>query len=202
VKPTALILAGGRARRLGGVDKRMLVVDGSTIFERQVAVLAPRTAEIIVSAHDPIPGFRTVHDLNDGLGPIAGIAAGLAATTTPWLLVVPSDLPYLSGALIDAMLARTSGGAGAVACAINGRPEPLPCVLRCDPVLAVVVERIAALDYKLARLLMDSRIATAWIDESELVAVEPQWRRALLNVNTPADLDEARSLLRRSARPN
>jgi len=47
---TALILAGGKATRLGGIAKHELVIDGATIFARQVAVLAPRVAELIVSA--------------------------------------------------------------------------------------------------------------------------------------------------------
>jgi molybdopterin-guanine dinucleotide biosynthesis protein A len=47
---SALILAGDKARRLGGVDKREIVVEGRTIFERQVEALAPRVAEILVSS--------------------------------------------------------------------------------------------------------------------------------------------------------
>ena len=101
---SALVLAGGRATRMGGVDKRALVVGGRTIFERQCAVLADRVAEIIVSSPHPIPGFRAVADAVPGQGPLAGIAAGLAVVTTPWLLVVAGDMPYLSGDLIDRLL--------------------------------------------------------------------------------------------------
>ena len=46
---SALILAGGRATRMGGIDKTALIVDGETIFARQMRVLAPRVTEIIVS---------------------------------------------------------------------------------------------------------------------------------------------------------
>ena len=55
---TALILGGGKATRLGGVDKRELVVDGRTIFERQVGVLRDAVAEIGVSSPKDIAGFR------------------------------------------------------------------------------------------------------------------------------------------------
>jgi molybdopterin-guanine dinucleotide biosynthesis protein A len=57
---SALILAGGKATRFGGIAKHLLVVDGETIFARQVRVLAPRVAEILVSCADDIPGYRTV----------------------------------------------------------------------------------------------------------------------------------------------
>ena len=52
---TALILAGGKATRLGGVDKRVLVVDGRTIFDRQIEALAPCVATMSSTS-----GFATV----------------------------------------------------------------------------------------------------------------------------------------------
>src|SRR5579884_4036130 len=94
----ALILAGGRATRLGGVDKLALVIDGASILDRLRAVLAPRVAEIVVATPRDIPGLRCVRDA-EGEGPLAGIAAGLAACALPWLVVVAGDMPHLSGAL-------------------------------------------------------------------------------------------------------
>jgi MobA-like NTP transferase protein len=79
---TALILAGGKATRLGGVDKRAIVIDGRTIFERQVEALRPCVVEIIVSSPRAVDGYRTVVDAVADLGPLAGIAAGLAAAAT------------------------------------------------------------------------------------------------------------------------
>ena len=103
---TALILAGGRATRLGGIDKRELVIDGCTIFERQVAVLASRVAEIVVSSPREVAGYRTVADAVPDIGPLAGIAAGLNAARTPWLLVVAGDMPNITGPLVDLVLSR------------------------------------------------------------------------------------------------
>ena len=59
---TALILAGGKATRFGGIAKHELVIGGRTIFDHQTAILAPRVAEILVSAPEDIAGFRTVRD--------------------------------------------------------------------------------------------------------------------------------------------
>ena len=70
---TALILAGGRATRFGGIAKHALVVDGATILERQRAVLGPRVAEVLISGALDVPGLRTVHDVVVGVGPLAGI---------------------------------------------------------------------------------------------------------------------------------
>src|SRR5690349_14435133 len=97
---SALILAGGRATRMGGVDKTAIEIEGVTIFERQRQVLASRVAEIIVSSRGDVAGFRTVRDALADQGPLAGVAAGLAAARTPWLLVVAGDMPYITGALV------------------------------------------------------------------------------------------------------
>jgi molybdopterin-guanine dinucleotide biosynthesis protein A len=184
---SALILAGGRATRLGGVDKRELVVEGRTIFARQCEVLRPRVAEILVSSPREIAGFRTVADAVAGAGPLAGIAAGLAAATTPWLLVVAGDMPYLSGPLIELVLAHAGEGVDAVGIRLGDLPEPLLCLLRVEAARPAVAARLAGARLKASRLLTDGDLRVAWIPEPALRAIDPTLR-ALFNVNTPEDL--------------
>lgn len=184
---SALILAGGRATRLGGVVKHELVVDGQTIFARQVAVLAPRVAEILVSSPRDVAGYRTIRDVHEGIGPLAGIAAGLAACRTPWLLVVAGDMPFITGALIDRLIDRArasidphaADSVDAIGIRIDGLPEPLLCVLH-TRTLPIVERRIAARDYKASRFLTDEELRIDWIEDAD--------RAALRNVNTPEDL--------------
>lgn len=187
---TALILAGGRATRLGGVDKRELVVDGRTIFARQCEVLLPRVAEIIVSSPRPAPGYRTVADAVGGAGPLGGIAAGLAAATTPWLIVIAGDMPHVTGPLIELMLAHATAEVDGVGLRAGGLPEPLLCVLRCAAARPVVEARLASGRLKASRLLTDGELRVAWLDEPALRAIDPGLR-ALFNINEPADLDQA-----------
>lgn len=183
---SALILAGGKATRFGGVAKHELLVDGATIFSRQVSVLSPRVAEIIVSSSRDMPGFRTVRDTVEGAGPLAGIAAGLAACRTSWLLVVAGDMPHITAALIDRMIEIAIGSydprehvsLDAVGIRIDGLPEPLLCVLH-TRTLPIVERRIAARDYKASRLLTDE-LRVHWIEDAD--------RAAVRNVNSPEDL--------------
>ncbi len=177
---TALILAGGRATRLGGIDKRALVVDGETIFARQLRVLEPRVAEIVVATAAEVPGYRTVVDPVPGVGPIAGIAAGLAAATTPWLLVVAGDMPYLTGALIDRMVGCAEDAVDAVGIRIEGLPEPLCCVLRVAVARPLIEARLADRRLKASEVLTDAGLRVAWLDD---VA-----RADVTNINTPDDL--------------
>jgi molybdopterin-guanine dinucleotide biosynthesis protein A len=184
---SALILAGGKATRFGGIAKHEIVVDGQTIFERQVAVLAPRVDEILVSCGHDIEGYRTVRDTVANIGPLSGIAAGLAACATPWLLVIAGDMPHITGELIDSLLCglRVSvvGTSGeeldAVGIRMNGLPEPLVCVLH-TRTLPIVERRIATGDFKASRLLTDDALRVRWIDDADPAA--------LRNINAPEDL--------------
>ena len=184
---TALILAGGRATRLGGVDKRELVIEGRTIFERQVEALAPCVAEIIVSSPRAIAGYRTVADAIAGVGPLAGIAAGLAAATTPWVLVVAGDMPYITSALIELVLSRIVDDRDAIGIRIGGLPEPLLCALRCATCAPVVERRIAANQRKASWLLTEGELRVEWLEERDLRAIDPELR-VRFNVNAPGDL--------------
>jgi molybdopterin-guanine dinucleotide biosynthesis protein A len=183
---SALILAGGRASRLGGVAKHELVVDGAPIFTRQVTVLAPRVAEILVSSPRDVPGYRTIRDSIEGAGPLAGIAAGLVAARTPWLLVVAGDMPYLSGPLVDLMLAARRDDIDAVGVRVGPLPEPLLCVLH-TRLSATVEQTVAAGRFKASGVLTDGAVRVGWIDEPALRAIDPDLR-SLVNINEPEDL--------------
>jgi molybdopterin-guanine dinucleotide biosynthesis protein A len=177
---SALILAGGRATRMGGIDKSAIMIGGETIFERQVRVLAPRVAEIIVAGKSAPSTFRAVADAVAGAGPLGGIAAGLAAAHTPWLLVVAGDMPDVSATLIDRMMAAAAEDRDAVGIRIGGLPEPLLCALRVAVARPAVERRLAAQRLKASALLTDDGLRVAWIEDLDPAAVR--------NINTPEDL--------------
>jgi molybdenum cofactor guanylyltransferase len=176
---TGLILAGGKATRLGGIAKHELVIDGEPILVRQARVLAPRVHEILVSAPTDVAGYRTVRDALPGVGPLAGIAAGLAAMATPWLVVVACDMPYITGELIEAMLARRSDAIDAVGGRVGELPEPLVCVLH-ERARDAVDRRLAAGRFKASGVFTDEGLRVSWLDDPD--------PRALVNINSAADL--------------
>ena len=103
----AAIVAGGRARRFGGVDKDHLVVEGRTIIVRQVEVLQRVAAELIViapdaSRFDGLPVTVRPDRLPD-LGAVGGIDAALHATSLARVIVVACDLPFLTSHLLQAL---------------------------------------------------------------------------------------------------
>lgn len=187
VDVTALILAGGQGRRLGGRNKALIRVGGELLLDRVAGVLRPRVARLLVSVAAPVSwtDLPVVIDEREGQGPLSGIAAGLARAPG-WLLAVAVDMPYLRGDVLDLLLGRAGSGCDAAAFRIGGWPEPL--VALWGPACAEVVQRrLAAGQRKVADALLDPELQVAWIDEPEVRALDPELR-TFCNVNDADDV--------------
>ena len=102
---TGLILAGGLGRRMGGVDKGLQILRGEAMVEHVLRRLAPQVDAMLVNANQNADVYasiaapydaRIVSDIVGGFaGPLAGLHAGLTAATTPLLVTVPCDSPFL-----------------------------------------------------------------------------------------------------------
>ena len=144
---TGLVLAGGRATRMGGVDKGLQAWRGVALVDHVIARLAPQVAGVLVNANRNVAdyaarGWPVVGDADASFsGPLAGVLAGLRAARTPWLAVVPCDVPKVPEDLVARLAAGAGpGGAYVVRDDDDGRErvEPLCCLLPVDraPVLA------------------------------------------------------------------
>ena len=104
---TAAILAGGRARRLGGRDKSQLVVDGRTILDRQLQVLHQVADRVVIVANEPARfaglGVPVFGDLVPDAGALGGIYTALVLANEP-VLVVACDMPYLTAPFLTRVM--------------------------------------------------------------------------------------------------
>jgi molybdopterin-guanine dinucleotide biosynthesis protein A len=104
---TGVVLAGGRATRWDGRDKGLIQVSGRPMISHVLDALAPQVEQVIISANRNLDAYRAfglpvVTDASrDFLGPLAGIASGLAAARTEWVAIVPCDSPLLAGDCVD-----------------------------------------------------------------------------------------------------
>lgn len=109
------ILAGGRGERFGGRDKGWIEVGGTAQVRRVLAAVSPQAHDLLVSANRHLDdyaslGVRVVRDdLPDRPGPLAGIAALLAACNTPWLLTVPIDAALVPADYVARMMSARAG---------------------------------------------------------------------------------------------
>ena len=175
------ILAGGRATRLGGLDKAWLQRGGMAQVSRWQQRFASETGPVLVSANrDPErylrAGLQPVADrCAPARGPLAGLDALADACTTPWLLTIPVDLVGVNECLLPTLAARAAAH-GAYAVDDDG-PQPL-----------VALWQVAALRVAVARGLE--------ADDLSVQALQARLRMAPVrlagvrfgNLNTPADL--------------
>lgn len=178
------ILAGGRATRLGGIDKAWLERDGVAQVVRWQRRFADETAAVLVSANRDLEryaqsGLKAVPDLSSvDLGPVAGLDALAAACATPWLLTLPVDLVGVNECLLPTLVAL-AGANGAFAVDDDG-PQPLVALWR-------------------VRALQDATAAAAATGEVAVHALQSTLGMAAVrfdgvrfgNLNTPDDLAAA-----------
>lgn len=132
---TAAILAGGAARRFGGVDKGLVELDGRPLVAWSVDALAPQAAAVLIvanrNAERYAPFGRVIADREGGYrGPLEGIRAALAAATTPWLATVPVDCPLPGTDLVARLAAAFDDATNVVGAANGAQREPLFALYR------------------------------------------------------------------------
>ena len=112
----ALILAGGRGTRLGGVNKPELLLHGQRLVDRVIHAARDAGAVRVVVAGEKASGALADTVLRENppfAGPLAGIAAGIGAVQSPWCLVLACDLEHPEAVvqvLLDNLDHRASDG--------------------------------------------------------------------------------------------
>ena len=183
---TALILAGGRGARMGGIDKglqnfRGLPLALQTLMRLQLQSQPPQ--EVMINANRNLAAYESLGaavwpDTLDGFaGPLAGFLTGLERCETPLLLTVPCDTPLFPLDLLErlqqALHDEQADLAMAAAREEDGqvRPQPVFCLLKVE--------------------LLDSLVAFTQRGGRKIDAWTGQHRCAIVPFDRPADAPEA-----------
>jgi molybdopterin-guanine dinucleotide biosynthesis protein A len=184
----AVVLAGGAGRRMGGVDKPGLVVGGTSLLDRVLGAARPVCQDLIVvgpARATEVPNPVFTQEPEPGGGPVPAVLAGLGATDASILLVLAADLPLVTTHDLSRLVAELADRPDTdVAAALDDRPGP-------NPLLAAY--RRSALDRVAATERGPGTPAAALLSGSVVEVGLGSW--ATFNVNRPADLDRARTLL-------
>lgn len=181
------ILAGGRATRLGGIDKAWLERGGVAQVVRLTRRFGPEAAAVLASANSELPryasaGIEAVPDRIADAGPLGGLDALAAACHTPWLLTLPVDLVDASDCLLRSLVsAATANGARAQD---ESGLQPL-----------VALWRVDALRDAVTAALRDGRLAVQALQLRLDMAVVHFAGVRFGNLNTPDDLRAAGILM-------
>lgn len=183
---TGVVLAGGKARRMGGVDKGLIEINGRPMIQYVLDALKPQVNEILINANRNTAkyekfGYAVVADqLEDFQGPLAGMATTMARAKTKYICTCPCDGPLIAKDLVTRLYSElTSNDQNAeIAVAHDGkRMQPVYALLNCDLYKSLS-------NY----LISGERKIDRWYKQHNYVDVDFSDKQdCFININTPDD---------------
>lgn len=181
---TAVILAGGMGKRMGGLDKGQVKLNGQPLIDYIIAAIRPQVAAILINANRNQDlysrfGYPVLSDqLQDYQGPLAGFTVGMHAATTSYIVTIPCDGPFVAPDLVARLLSALNSQTAALAVAHDGA--------RIQPVYALIpVSLRNSLDDFLAS---GQRKIECWYTEHKIALADfSDLPQAFTNINSPAD---------------
>ena len=184
---SAIILSGGRATRMGGMDKGLIQLQNQPLIQHVISRLQPQVDEILINANRKIAqyqafGLTVLQDENqDFAGPLAGILLGLKHAKHELVLAVPCDSPLLPLDLVARLYNSMAESRADIAVArSDGNAHPVFCLMK----KSVLPSLQAFMD-------AGERKVSAWQKSQKYVEVDFSNRsEAFTNLNTLEELRE------------
>jgi len=181
---TAVILAGGKARRMDGEDKGLISLQGKPMVDYIIAALESQAGNIIINANRNqeqygVYGLPVIADmLDDFLGPLVGMATAMQNSDTSYIVTAPCDSPFIPDTLVETLYHALDVSHADISVAHDGaRMQPVFALLRCD-----------LLPSLLAYLDQGGRKIDTWYSQHRLAIADfSHSPDTFLNMNTPED---------------
>jgi molybdopterin-guanine dinucleotide biosynthesis protein A len=183
----AIVLAGGAARRLGGVEKPLLTIEGTALLTRVLAAVPDARPRIVAGPPALRPALSDdavlVQEDPPGAGPVAAIRAaiGLVPPTVAVTAVLAGDLPFVTPSVLSRLRDALGESDVALLTDADGRRQNLLGVWRTERLRAALSQTASAAVRDL-------------LDRLTVIAVPPGAGRPWLDCDTPEDLDLARRI--------
>jgi molybdopterin-guanine dinucleotide biosynthesis protein A len=185
---TGVVLAGGQGRRMGGVDKGLVELDGKPMIAHVLDRFRPQVAELLINANQNTErygafGYPVVADAVGGFaGPLAGLHAAMARATHSLVATVPCDSPFLPSDLVQRLMEGLATNDAELAVARTfDQPHPVFCIVR-----ATVLPHLTAF------LEEGGRKIDAWYATLKVIEVHfDDEADAFRNINTREELGQA-----------
>lgn len=176
---TAVILAGGKNSRMGGVDKSMLPVENIPMIQHITTQLESYFGEIIIGGRAErysFLGHRVIPDISEGMGPLMGIYSCLLASSSDLNFITACDIPDIRIAFVREMLRLSVGSDIVVPVSAGNHYEPLHGIYR-KSVIPVAGDLLKEKRLRISELFTEMKTVLIPFDGSG-------W---YYNINTPAD---------------
>ena len=169
---TAVILAGGMGRRMNGLDKGLVELNGRPMISYVIDVMKPNVHQVLINANRNLEeygnlGVDVVTDSSEGFqGPLAGFEAGISRAKTPWVFTCPCDSPIQSTQLLPTMWQHIKGSDANIGLAYDGeRTHPVFSLLKTS-LLPSLREYLAAGDRKIDRWFAQHKLCLLYTSPS------------------------------------
>jgi len=184
-KITAVILAGGKGRRMEGQDKGLVQVLDGPLVGKVIDRIEPQVARILISANRNIAeysrfGFPVVEDsLNSFAGPLSGILSAMDFTGDDTLVIIPCDTPLVPDDIVSRLQSCLSENMAEVCCVKeHDRLQPLVCILR-----------TTLRDSLYTFLSQGKHKVRDWLQSQKLATLDyPEGNGCFININTREEL--------------
>lgn len=181
---TAVILAGGQGRRMGGQDKGLIEFNGRPIIEILIDSLKQQQVDIVINANRNLETYQAYglpvisDELSDFQGPLAGFSAAMAAVDTDYILTLPCDGPSLADNFVELFIECQSNQQKPICVADDGE--------RLQPVYALI--QVSLLGDLLNFLKTGDRKIDRWYAQHPFAKVDFSTQKPMFaNINKPED---------------
>ena len=184
IKPlySGILLAGGKSTRMGE-DKAFMIYKNRFLYEHSLSVLSVFSEDILISSSNPRfekSDYRLIPDETSGLGPLGGIYSCLKKIKYNYAIVLPCDLPLISGAIIEKLITASENSEITIALNHNNLPEPLVGIYSISAIPAMQ-EMIESNQFKMQELF--TRVKTRF------VKIPRTSKNTFHNINSPDDFN-------------
>ena len=177
---TALILAGGKGRRLGGKDKGLVEYQGKILIQHVLDKITPQVDSVLINANRNQNEYKNLgydvisDDLSDFQGPLAGFAIAMKSSNTDYIITMPCDGPHLPDDYVS-RLVESNKDKDSIVVAYDGE--------RLQPVHALIP--ISLLDSLIEFLESGDRKIDRWYTKHNMIKADFSDKpEVFFNVNT------------------
>ena len=192
---SAIILAGGKGKRMGYREKALMAINGKPLISYVIEGLEKVVDNIILSVRDKaqgelfdtvLPGYTYAFDKYENTGPLAGILSGLSVCRDEYCFIAACDMPFINENVVKMLFKGSVNHDAAIPRREDGFLEPLHAVYRCKPM--IFETRKAIKNGERIILAPIQKLRVNYVEMEDIRKIDPDLR-TFININTPEDMD-------------
>ncbi|HEX7627295.1 MAG TPA: molybdenum cofactor guanylyltransferase [Candidatus Methanoperedens sp.] len=196
---SAIILAGGKGKRMGYREKALMAINGKPLISYVIEGLEKVVDNIIISVRDKaqgdlfdtmLPGYTYAFDKYENTGPLAGILSSLSVCRDEYCFIAACDMPFINENVVKMLFKGSVNHDAAIPRREDGFLEPLHAVYKSKPMIFETRKAIK----KGERIILApiQKLRVNYVEIEDIRKIDPDLR-TFININTPEDMDRIKN---------